>query len=60
MDVKVFTSSVIESSMPEDELQELVAKFKRYKQTNVAPLEFGRDASYDRPNAAREEELFAG
>jgi mRNA interferase YafO len=57
MGIKISTSSVIEAALPDAELQELVAKFKRYKLTNVAPLEFGRDAPYDRPSAAKAEEL---
>ncbi|HTF96859.1 MAG TPA: type II toxin-antitoxin system YafO family toxin [Cellvibrio sp.] len=57
MAVKIFTSSIIESALPDLELQELIAKFKRYKETNVAPLDFGRDAPYDRPSAAKSEEL---
>lgn len=51
MGVKVFTSSLIRNSMPEIELSKLVSEFRDYKITGSAPLTFGRDASYNRPDA---------
>lgn len=57
MGITVSTSAVIEAALPDAELQELVFKFKKYKSTKIAPLEFGRDAPYDRPNATKTEEV---
>lgn len=51
MAVRVFTSSILRDSMPEKELESLVSEFKKYKTTGQAPLMFGRDASYNRPDS---------
>lgn len=51
MEVKVFTSSLIRDTMPESELANLVSEFRGYKKTGNVPLLFGRDASYNRPDA---------
>ena len=50
MEVKVFTSSLLRDTMPESELGNLTSEFKKYKSTGHAPLIFGRDASYNRPD----------
>ncbi len=51
MEVKVFTSSLIKDTMPESELANLVSEFRGYKKIGNAPLLFGRDTSYNRPDA---------
>lgn len=48
--VRVFKCKWILGQLNEDELTSLVNEFKGYKQSNVAPLSFGRDAHYDHPN----------
>lgn len=57
MDLKVFTSSLIRDTMPEAELAGLVADFKQYKATGVAPLTFGRDAPYHRPDSVQKADM---
>ena len=51
MEVKVFTSALIRDTMQESELASLVSEFRGYKKTGHAPILFGRDASYNRPDA---------
>lgn len=49
--IRVFRSSVIQNQLTDDELNKLTDDFKRYKATSVLPENFGRDVSYDHPNA---------
>lgn len=51
--MRVFTGSTIRQQITEDELNSLVADFKRYKSTGILPETFGRDAPYDHPNSSR-------
>ena len=49
--MKVFKTELIRDQFnDEDELSQLVADFKRYKETGVPPTTFGRDALYDHPH----------
>lgn len=48
--IRVFKSSIIRQILTDDELDELVSDFKRYKLTGNAPEHFGRDVPYDHPN----------
>ncbi|MDV2081067.1 type II toxin-antitoxin system YafO family toxin [Marinobacter xestospongiae] len=57
MEVKVFTSSLIRETMPEGELSNLVKEFREYKRTGLAPLTFGRDASYNRPDSVKKADM---
>lgn len=57
MEVKILTSSIIRDTMPEAELASLVSEFKKYKKTGVAPLLFGRDASYNRPDSVKKADM---
>lgn len=50
MEVKVITSKLLRETMPETELTKLVAEFSEYKKTGVAPITFGRDVAYNRPD----------
>lgn len=45
--VAVFTSKIIEQSMPEEQLKDLVEDFRDYKSTGQRPENFGRDVPYD-------------
>jgi mRNA interferase YafO len=52
MEVRVFTSSLVRNSTPDDKLAALVKSFSQYKTTGIAPANFGRDAPYAWPDAA--------
>lgn len=43
----VFTSKIIEHSMREEQLKDLVEDFREYKSTGQRPENFGRDVPYD-------------
>ena len=57
MGIKVYTSSLIRETMNSDNLSGLVFEFKSYKETGDAPLIFGRDASYDRPDSVKKADM---
>ncbi|WP_394172375.1 type II toxin-antitoxin system YafO family toxin [Thalassotalea litorea] len=48
--IRVFKSALIRQQLTDDELDNLVKDFKRYKLTGVLPDLFGRDVAYDHPN----------
>ena len=50
MEIRVYTSALLRDTMHEYELGRLTSEFKKYKSTGKAPLLFGRDASYNRPD----------
>lgn len=53
MAVRVFTSQIIREGLPDSELQLLVSKFKIYKETGETQNYFGRDVSFNRPEAIK-------
>ncbi len=53
MGVKVFTSQLISDEINEAEIQLLVSSFKAYKETGTPAAQFGRDVSFNRPEAVR-------
>lgn len=57
MEVRVFVSDLINHSLDEGETKKLVRLFKEYKETGVAPDEFGRDVPTKRPDSAQKAEL---
>lgn len=57
MEVKVFTTKILRDTMPESELANLVSEFSAYKKTGIAPITFGRDAEYNRPDAAKKADM---
>lgn len=48
--MRVFKSAHITELLSNEELQQLVADFKQYKNTGVPPARFGRDALFDHPH----------
>jgi len=48
--IRVFKSTIISQQLDRDELEQLVADFKRYKETGIPAACFGRDAPYDHPH----------
>jgi mRNA interferase YafO len=58
MGVKLFTSKLIKQQLPEEELQDLVGKFRKYKDSGDAGVFFGRDTYYDRPSSVLDAELW--
>lgn len=58
--VAVFTSRIIGSSIPKDQLKNLVEDFRDYKSTGRRPDNFGRDVAYNSDvtlGIVREEEV---
>ena len=49
MGVKIFTSKLLREQLAEAELQDLVVKFRNYKDQGATGDFFGRDTFYDRP-----------
>lgn len=47
MSIRVFKSTLISQQLASQELEDLVADFRGYKQDGVLPDTFGRDAPYD-------------
>ena len=45
--IRVFKSDVIGQQLGKRELEQLVADFKRYKETGIPAACFGRDVPYD-------------
>jgi len=48
--IRVFKSEVIGQQLGKGELEQLVADFKRYKETGIPAACFGRDVPYDHPH----------
>lgn len=48
--IRVFKSHIIMSLLSDEELDQLVSDFTRYKTTGIVPDNFGRDVPYDHPN----------
>ncbi|MEN9867900.1 MAG: hypothetical protein RL748_3490 [Pseudomonadota bacterium] len=51
MGIKIFTSKLLKQQLPEAELQDLVIKFRNYKDNGDTGTLFGRDTYYDRPSS---------
>ena len=51
MGVRIFTSAVIRKGLGQAELQDVVAKFKGYKESGDPKAFFGRDTTFDRPQS---------
>jgi len=48
--IRVFKSTIISRQLDRRELEQLVADFKRYKETGIPAACFGRDVPYDHPH----------
>lgn len=53
MEIRVFTSQIIREGITDSELQLLVAKFKKYKESGDTQSYFGRDVSFNRPESVK-------
>lgn len=53
MEVRIFTSPIMREGIVDSELQLIVSKFKKYKETGNTQDYFGRDVSFNRPEAVR-------
>lgn len=48
--IRIFKSQIILQQLSAEQLEQLVADFRIYKETNQLPDTFGRDVKYDHPN----------
>lgn len=53
MEIRVFTSQIIREGITDSELQLIVSKFKKYKESGDTQNYFGRDVSFNRPEAVK-------
>ena len=53
MGIRVFTSQLMREGIAESELQLIVSKFKSYKESGDTKDYFGRDVSFNRPDAVK-------
>ena len=58
MSVKIFVSSHFQESCPQDMLDELVRRFREYKETGIPHPTFGRDTTYDFPSKVKQAGMY--
>ena len=58
MPVKVFISSHFQENCSQDKIEELISRFRAYKETGIPHPSFGRDTTYDFPSKVKQAGMY--